>query len=346
MIPLALALLERIDDPQDRRLVGLRGGRLRRSRRARSVRASLHSTGPGYGEGLTRWALVAAIPLIPGLAAAGPIDRRATDGASPAPASRRLLESTEYAVIGATPAVALAVDHGAGRVPPPVAGLVRRDPARRPVHDPAARAAGDARHPPARPRRRRHGGGTGQGRRRHPRRRAPGADAARPSTRCGRRHRGRRHRADRVRSTAGDLRRPAAADPRRPRASGRRSTGSSCASSGWPAARSASSAPTGRGPPADVELAFFRVAQEALANAVKHGQPPILVRYATTAGGASLSIDDAGPGIEPDAGEGADRAGHFGLLNMQQRAEAIGAILDVRRWPAGGTHVALDWRAT
>ena len=26
---------------------------------------------------------------------------------------------------------------------------------------------------------------------------------------------------------------------------------------------------------------------------------------------------------------------------MQQRAEAIGAILDVRRWPAGGTHVAL-----
>jgi nitrate/nitrite-specific signal transduction histidine kinase len=30
---------------------------------------------------------------------------------------------------------------------------------------------------------------------------------------------------------------------------------------------------------------------------------------------------------------------------MQQRAEAIGAILDVRRWPSGGTHVALDWRA-
>ena len=59
----------------------------------------------------------------------------------------------------------------------------------------------------------------------------------------------------------------------------------------------------------------------------------------------ALSIDDAGPGIEPEAGAGADRAGHFGLLNMQQRAEAIGAILDVRRWPAGGTHVALDWRA-
>jgi nitrate/nitrite-specific signal transduction histidine kinase len=31
---------------------------------------------------------------------------------------------------------------------------------------------------------------------------------------------------------------------------------------------------------------------------------------------------------------------------MQQRAEAIGAILDVRRRPSGGTHVALDWRAS
>jgi nitrate/nitrite-specific signal transduction histidine kinase len=29
---------------------------------------------------------------------------------------------------------------------------------------------------------------------------------------------------------------------------------------------------------------------------------------------------------------------------MQQRAEQIGAILDIRRWPAGGTHVALEWR--
>jgi signal transduction histidine kinase len=101
----------------------------------------------------------------------------------------------------------------------------------------------------------------------------------------------------------------------------------------------------GERPPADVELAFFRVAQEALANAVKHGQPPIVVRYRATPSGASLSVDDAGTGIAPDAREEAATGGHFGLLNMQQRAEQIGAILDVRRWPAGGTHVALEWRA-
>ncbi len=101
----------------------------------------------------------------------------------------------------------------------------------------------------------------------------------------------------------------------------------------------------GARPPAEIELAVFRVAQEALANAVKHGRPPIVVRYQATATGVSLSIDDAGPGIDADAREAATADGHFGLLNMQQRAEAIGALLDVRRWPGGGTHVALEWRA-
>ncbi|HUQ79275.1 MAG TPA: ATP-binding protein [Patescibacteria group bacterium] len=94
----------------------------------------------------------------------------------------------------------------------------------------------------------------------------------------------------------------------------------------------------------DVELAIFRVAQEALANAVKHGSPPIVVRYRSTPAGISLAIDDAGPGITDDAPATAERAGRFGLLNMAQRAEQIGAILDVKRWPTGGTHVALEWR--
>jgi signal transduction histidine kinase len=98
-------------------------------------------------------------------------------------------------------------------------------------------------------------------------------------------------------------------------------------------------------PPANVELAVFRVAQEALANAVKHGATPITVRYRVADdGGVSLSVDDAGPGIEPDAADRALQAGHLGMANMQQRAQQIGALLDVRRWPTGGTHVRLEWR--
>jgi signal transduction histidine kinase len=98
-------------------------------------------------------------------------------------------------------------------------------------------------------------------------------------------------------------------------------------------------------PPANVELAVFRVAQEALTNAIKHGKPPIEVRYdVRTDGRVTLAIDDAGEGIASEAAEEAPRQGHFGLANMQQRAEQIGALLDVRRWPAGGTRVALEWR--
>ena len=98
-------------------------------------------------------------------------------------------------------------------------------------------------------------------------------------------------------------------------------------------------------PPANVELAVFRVAQEALTNAIKHGKPPIAVRYdVRTDGRVTLAIDDAGEGIGAEAAEEAPREGHFGLANMQQRAEQIGALLDVRRWPAGGTRVALEWR--
>jgi signal transduction histidine kinase len=98
-------------------------------------------------------------------------------------------------------------------------------------------------------------------------------------------------------------------------------------------------------PPANVELAVFRVAQEAINNAIKHGKPPIAVRYDVNAEGrVTLAIDDAGPGIGSDAAEHAPSEGHFGLANMQQRAEQIGGLLDVRRWPAGGTRVALEWR--
>jgi signal transduction histidine kinase len=96
-------------------------------------------------------------------------------------------------------------------------------------------------------------------------------------------------------------------------------------------------------PPADVELAVFRVAQEALSNAVTHGAPPIVVRYAAAADRASLSITDQGAGIAADAASRAARSGHYGLLNMRQRAEQIGGRIDVRRPSTGGTSIALSW---
>jgi signal transduction histidine kinase len=98
-------------------------------------------------------------------------------------------------------------------------------------------------------------------------------------------------------------------------------------------------------PPAEVELALFRVAQEALANAVRHGRPPIRVSYRADAQFAELTVEDAGPGIDLGSGVDPRQEGRFGLLGMQQRAEQVGARLDLRRRPEGGTEVSLEWRS-
>ncbi len=96
-------------------------------------------------------------------------------------------------------------------------------------------------------------------------------------------------------------------------------------------------------PPAPVELATYRVAQEALVNALKHGAAPITVRYRATLDGVALSVDDSGPGLDPEATVRAEREGRLGLSSMGQRAEAIGARLTLGVRPGGGTHVGLEW---
>jgi signal transduction histidine kinase len=100
--------------------------------------------------------------------------------------------------------------------------------------------------------------------------------------------------------------------------------------------------------PADVELAVFRVAQEALSNAVRHGAPPILVRYRARPDWVELEVDDSGSGIADGAAELAEQTGHLGLLNMAQRVEAVGGMLRIGPGPGpgGGTRVSLTWART
>jgi signal transduction histidine kinase len=98
-----------------------------------------------------------------------------------------------------------------------------------------------------------------------------------------------------------------------------------------------------RRPPPDVELAAFRIAQEALANAIRHGEAPIVVSYRTTGEQLSLSVDDAGRGFR---GASPARPGSYGLLNMVQRAEQIGARLELLQRPDRGMHVGVEWSAT
>jgi signal transduction histidine kinase len=92
-----------------------------------------------------------------------------------------------------------------------------------------------------------------------------------------------------------------------------------------------------------VEVAVFRVAQEAVANALRHGAAPVSVTYRATAVRATLEVVDGGPGIPDQAEEIADGAGRLGIAGMRRRAAAIGATLRIHRPEGGGTRVLLEW---
>jgi signal transduction histidine kinase len=96
-------------------------------------------------------------------------------------------------------------------------------------------------------------------------------------------------------------------------------------------------------PPRSVEVAVFRVAQEAVANALRHGAAPVSVTYRSTADRATLEVVDGGPGIPDQAEEIADGAGRLGIAGMRRRAAAIDATLHIHRPEEGGTRVLLEW---
>jgi signal transduction histidine kinase len=88
-------------------------------------------------------------------------------------------------------------------------------------------------------------------------------------------------------------------------------------------------------------LHLYRIAQEAIQNALKHaGSSRIDVRLRVVHGRLSLEVEDDGCFVNPD-GERAESAGDdldgYGLLGMQRRAEALGARFELDT--DGGTRV-------
>jgi signal transduction histidine kinase len=95
----------------------------------------------------------------------------------------------------------------------------------------------------------------------------------------------------------------------------------------------------------DVETAVFRIAQEAIVNAVKHGRPPVIVRLSCEPARITLEVEDGGSGLSPSSVVTAAAEGHIGLLTMTQRAEEIGAAIDFGPIPSHGSKVTLEWQA-
>jgi signal transduction histidine kinase len=92
--------------------------------------------------------------------------------------------------------------------------------------------------------------------------------------------------------------------------------------------------------PPNVQIALYRIAQEALTNAAKHAQARhVGMVLQTRPEDIELTICDDGRGFDPRA----VKPGHFGLNTMQERAEEIGASLSITSRPGKGTEVVVRW---
>lgn len=92
-----------------------------------------------------------------------------------------------------------------------------------------------------------------------------------------------------------------------------------------------------------VEIAIFRIVQEALTNCGKHAQAHrVAVELRVEQGWLHVRVTDDGRGFDA-AGVQADalHGAHVGLLGMRERAELLGGTLELHSVPGGGTTVAV-----
>jgi signal transduction histidine kinase len=91
--------------------------------------------------------------------------------------------------------------------------------------------------------------------------------------------------------------------------------------------------------PEPVEQAFFRIAQEALANAARHARARRVQVTLRGPSPARMVIADDGRGFQIErVGDG-----RFGLISMRERAVAVGARLRVNSALGHGTEVVVEW---
>jgi signal transduction histidine kinase len=92
--------------------------------------------------------------------------------------------------------------------------------------------------------------------------------------------------------------------------------------------------------PGRIEMNLLRIGQEAAANAVKHGQATgiqIELQYGPES--VILRVGDDGRGFNPDQ---AAAVGHFGMLDLRERAESLGSHLQIESAPGQGTHIEIE----
>ena len=89
------------------------------------------------------------------------------------------------------------------------------------------------------------------------------------------------------------------------------------------------------------KINFYRIAQEAINNAIKHAQAGMIsVQLNEEEGKVQLTIEDDGKGFEKD--KTYDQSRHHGLINMRERAEIMGGKLSIESDADRGTLVIVE----
>ncbi|MCM2378693.1 sensor histidine kinase [Pseudomonas marginalis] len=92
--------------------------------------------------------------------------------------------------------------------------------------------------------------------------------------------------------------------------------------------------------PSQVEIALFRIGQEAINNVLKHAQAGhVQLALALHDGQVSLRVDDNGKGFDPGQPLDAQDAQHLGLATMHERASLLGGQFICTSAPGGGTQL-------
>lgn len=93
--------------------------------------------------------------------------------------------------------------------------------------------------------------------------------------------------------------------------------------------------------PAEVQIAFYRIAQETLNNIIKHARAShIVVKLYLNLESVVLSMSDNGCGFDPSA----IPPDHLGMSIMRERAVSIGATFTLTSQPGHGAEVQITWR--
>jgi signal transduction histidine kinase len=100
----------------------------------------------------------------------------------------------------------------------------------------------------------------------------------------------------------------------------------------------------------EIEIACFRISQEALTNILRHANAVrARVELQLHTGTIVLEISDTGVGFDVHAArQDATHGASLGLLGMQQRAQGVGGIFQIESHPNTGTIVSVEiptkWR--